>query len=492
MLTLQTMKRLRHLLVCLGCIVHVFVQAQNISFVAPKQNMGPNINDSLQQLQPVLWDNGKQLAFVQMSEKGKRENWNAMLDANGAWQKKERYKPIPIKIIFHEKERTAKNGGLVFVSNSTTKYEEVIIPNIKWPKGFVADLTVNASKTVLIFTFNNGKQKDLFISHRKQITLDSFGKWSNAELLNANINTEVDEETPFLTEENGSMLLFFSSKRKGGLGGQDVYVSACSKNDYADWAAPVNLGEKVNGPANETFFKIYWTHGKAFLCSDDKGFGRNDIYELGIGDSTKNKLPNETDEYVTTDTNRAFIDSTHKQSHIVFLLDVSNSMSKDKKFQLLKKTMLQLVKKLRMSDKVSLVTFGDQAYVYLEGESVKNKTKIVEMINDLSTMTVSTNIDDGLTDAYTLANKFLLPNGNNQIFLVTDGVFKLNADSEKLLTSNPKLLLTIVMLGNASGVQQFLQPLAEKTNGQFVKIADEEQDVNRLLDNVLRNARKKK
>jgi Mg-chelatase subunit ChlD len=490
LLTLQAMKRLHQLL--LFCIIGFCAQAQNISFVAPKQNIGVNINDSLQQLQPILWDNGKQLAFQQMNGKGKRENMNSLLDANGIWQKKEKYKSLPVKIIYHEKERTAKNGGLVFLANSTLKYEEVVIPNIKWPKGMVSDLTVNASKTVLIFVFNNGRQKDLYISQRKQIAVDSFGKWSEAQLLNQNINTETDEETPFLTEDNGNQLLFFSSKRKGGFGGHDVYVSVCPQKDYADWASPVNLGEKVNGNANETFFKIYWTYGKAFLCSDQQGFGRNDIYELGIGDSIPKTPPNETTDYDTKDTSRTFVDSTHKQSHIVFLLDVSNSMSKDKKFQLLKKTMLQLVKKLRISDKVSLVTFGDQAYIYLEGEPVKNKSKIVEMINDLATMAAATNIDDGLTDAYTLGNKFLIPTGNNQIFLVTDGVFKLNADSEKLLTSNPKLLLTIVMLGNAQGVQQFLQPLAEKTKGQFVKIADEEQDVNRLLDNVLRNARKKK
>ena len=80
-----------------------------------------------------------------------------------------------------------------------------------------------------------------------KISLDSKGNWGEAENLGPAINTEFDEETPFLTMDD--KYLFFSSKGHNGIGGYDVfYIDLESKNQV------INLGYPVNTTGDDLFF----------------------------------------------------------------------------------------------------------------------------------------------------------------------------------------------------------------------------------------------
>ena len=71
--------------------------------------------------------------------------------------------------------------------------------------------------------------------------------WSKAQALNGNINTRADEAHASLSPDG--RFLYFSSNRKGGYGGLDLYVS--EKQSDEEWGPAVNLGSSVNTPSDE-------------------------------------------------------------------------------------------------------------------------------------------------------------------------------------------------------------------------------------------------
>ncbi|MEJ7683204.1 MAG: hypothetical protein WKG06_36175 [Segetibacter sp.] len=74
------------------------------------------------------------------------------------------------------------------------------------------------------------------------------------------------------------MKVSFGRDRKGGLGGDDIWITTKRKSEY-EWEAPVNLGANINTPANEGMPSI--TSDKSlFVFHSDRpgGTGKYDIY----------------------------------------------------------------------------------------------------------------------------------------------------------------------------------------------------------------------
>ena len=70
--------------------------------------------------------------------------------------------------------------------------------------------------------------------------------WSKPEKLNTNINSEFWEGSCSITADG--RYLYFASERPGGLGGRDLYVS---ERVDGDWGPAVNLGPSINTQYNE-------------------------------------------------------------------------------------------------------------------------------------------------------------------------------------------------------------------------------------------------
>lgn len=79
---------------------------------------------------------------------------------------------------------------------------------------------------------------------------------------------------PFLSDDGQK--LFFSSNRRGGYGGFDLYVCTLIKPNQ--WSKPKNLGPEVNTTANEEYPFLH-VNGKLYFASNRKdGMGGFDIY----------------------------------------------------------------------------------------------------------------------------------------------------------------------------------------------------------------------
>ena len=112
---------------------------------------------------------------------------------------------------------------------------------------------------------------DLFV-----VKQDDTGQWPNPTNLGARINTAADEVSPNLT--NGGMVLYFSSNRLEGMGGFDIFMSVYDyDNQYFDLAQ--NMGTPINSPMDDIDFHLSLDGTQAFFSSNRKeGIGGFDLY----------------------------------------------------------------------------------------------------------------------------------------------------------------------------------------------------------------------
>jgi len=153
-------------------------------------------------------------------------------------------------------------------------------------------------------------------------------------------------------------------------------------------------------------------------------------------------------------------------SHYVFLIDNSGSM--DDVFPMVREAMTALAGNLRSGDKVSIVTYGGDVRVLLEGCS--DVSTVCEVIAKLEAEGCTPG-GEGIQKAYALAEKHFIPGGNNRIVLITDGDFNVGASSEAELVEMVKakrdtgIYLTVAGCGMGNYKDNKIKMLANKGNG---------------------------
>lgn len=111
---------------------------------------------------------------------------------------------------------------------------------------------------------------DLYIS--RQIN----GIWTKAENLGPTINSEYDETTPFLALDGRT--LYFSSNNLKSMGGFDIF-KATFEDVSESWTTPENLGLPINSAGDDTYFKLTQAGLRGFFSSNRKdGFGKRDLF----------------------------------------------------------------------------------------------------------------------------------------------------------------------------------------------------------------------
>jgi len=116
--------------------------------------------------------------------------------------------------------------------------------------------------------------EDIYII-KKDTTNDTWNKPVN---LGAEINTEFDEDAPFLSKDG--TVFYFSSKGHEGLGGFDMYRSDIVNGVLSK---PINLGIPMNSPVDDIYLVIDEKNEVGFFSSDrEGGKGDMDIYAFDI------------------------------------------------------------------------------------------------------------------------------------------------------------------------------------------------------------------
>ena len=162
-------------------------------------------------------------------------------------------------------------------------------------------------------------------------------------------------------------------------------------------------------------------------------------------------------------------------SNLVFLVDVSGSMSAANKLPLLKQSMKMLVKQLDKDDRISMVVYAGNDCIILEPTAGSEQPKIIEAIDSLGAGG-STHASSGILTAYKLAEQVFMPKGNNRIILASDGDFNVGTTSrgelQKLIEEKRQsgIYLTVLGFGIGNYHDDTMEILADKGNGNYAYI----------------------
>jgi Ca-activated chloride channel family protein len=162
-------------------------------------------------------------------------------------------------------------------------------------------------------------------------------------------------------------------------------------------------------------------------------------------------------------------------SNLVFLIDVSGSMSDANKLPLLKSAFQLLVRELRPEDHVAIVVYAGAAGLVLESTPGSEKDKILEAIDRLQSGG-STAGGEGLLLAYKTAEANFVEGGNNRIILATDGDFNIgvssNAEMERIVEKEREkgVFITVLGFGMGNYKDDKMEIIADKGNGNYAYI----------------------
>ncbi len=162
-------------------------------------------------------------------------------------------------------------------------------------------------------------------------------------------------------------------------------------------------------------------------------------------------------------------------SNLVFLIDASGSMEEENKLPLLRSSLKMLLGEMNEKDYISIVVYAGAAGLVLPSTSVKEKTKILNALENVSAGG-STAGGAGITLAYKIAQENFIKNGNNRVILCTDGDFNVGVNSAddlvKLIESkrNDDIFLTVCGFGMGNYKDYQMEELSNAGNGNYFYI----------------------
>lgn len=264
-------------------------------------NLGANINTSLDEYWPTLSADENTLVIttnVPRDSSVEAVMYNRQEDfyishrnSEGIWEPK---MPVgkPLNTPFNEGAQTIGADGkrmyYTVCRNVCNIFSSDLMSNGTWSRPVRLSETINSNK------FSN-KQPSIspdgrtlyFVSNRpggyggydiwKSIIKDD-GNWTEPENLGNLINTDEDEQSPFIHFDNQT--LYFSSFGHVGMGGEDIFISKL--NPDGTWSEPKNLGYPINTFRNEEGLIVNARGTTAYYNSDRIPQNGRDIYTFEL------------------------------------------------------------------------------------------------------------------------------------------------------------------------------------------------------------------
>ncbi len=161
--------------------------------------------------------------------------------------------------------------------------------------------------------------------------------------------------------------------------------------------------------------------------------------------------------------------------NLTLVIDVSGSMQESGKLELVKQTIQTLLTRLDRRDVIAVVAYTTTAWVVLDPTSAADSQRIMDAVNALYPMD-TTNIQDGLTLGYQMADRIFRQSAYNRVILFTDGVANEGDTSpEGMLNSvrdyaGKNITLTALGVGMGEYNDSLLEKLADNGNGNYAYI----------------------
>lgn len=254
-------------------------------------NVGNIINEASSEFNPVISDDENTMIFTQS-----RAFYDAIMlstKTNGQWGGLLNLNEI-LRIDVERKiyPSSMSDDGKVLYLYGPENYDGVIftstLENGVWgpliklndninTKYWESHASVTHDNKKLYFTSNRKGTLgglDIYVSER-----DSTGSWGPPVNLGPEINTPYNEETPFLSKDDKT--LYFSSKGHFNMGGYDIFYSTILDN--GKWSLPLNIGFPLNSTDDDIFYKpVNEGYIGYFAKYTTDGYGNQDIYRIEI------------------------------------------------------------------------------------------------------------------------------------------------------------------------------------------------------------------
>lgn len=175
-----------------------------------------------------------------------------------------------------------------------------------------------------------------------------------------------------------------------------------------------------------------------------------------------------------------------KPKKLTLVIDISGSMSSGNRLGLLKKGLTYLINNLDENDYITIVTYNQQAQLYMETQTVSNKAHILSKIESLYPGG-STNAEAGLKLGYSKADSIFDSEYVNRIILLSDGVANVGTTDAGGILAQLKdykekgITLTSIGVGMGNYNDALLEQIADKADGNYFYINELEEAI-RVFD----------
>ncbi len=286
--------------------------AHNVN-VGPRENLGPTVNSTFDEVLPVISPDGKTLyvdrknhpqnfrkAGARLDTNNIDNIWYSTQDAVGNW--------MPLKNI----GPLLNNGFGSFASSVTPDGNTMLIGGRYEPKGnegtgefglwlthrtvdgwsypqrvIVNDYYTNAAYVEFCLS-NDGRTIILSLdrrdSHGKKDLYVSFlqpdGSWSAPKNLGPDVNSAADEATPFLASDGKT--LYFASDGFAGYGSMDMFITRRLDSTWQRWSEPENLGSQLNTSGWDAYYTVPASGEYAYFVSTENSYGQGDIFRVKL------------------------------------------------------------------------------------------------------------------------------------------------------------------------------------------------------------------
>lgn len=165
--------------------------------------------------------------------------------------------------------------------DGTTWTEPVNMGNVVNSSDWESQPTISSDGNRIIFTSRRKGGyggSDLYMTEKNHL-----GDWGIPQNLGSTINTPLSENSPFLAADGKT--LYYATSGHPGFGGSDIFYSLF---DNAKWSKPINLGKPINSDGNDTNFSIS-ASGLAYFASSRLDENNFDLFEVELPDHLKPK-----------------------------------------------------------------------------------------------------------------------------------------------------------------------------------------------------------
>jgi len=181
-------------------------------------------------------------------------------------------------------------------------------------------------------------------------------------------------------------------------------------------------------------------------------------------------------------------------NNIVFVLDVSYSMNTTDRLELMKLALIELLKNVRPEDMITVVSYGNNAQVLIPTTSGTKKDEIIDKVSKIKAAGMTAG-GQGIKLGYKMAVRSYLPEGNNQVIVITDGAFNKDSnDYERTVKKNAQkgYVLTVVGIKNKPDDEAKMTEVAQMGNGRFISINSVQDARTKLFEEIRRSSYKGK